>query len=475
MDQTDRDDQEISFISGIYADERTRNLTNATREVFKQTELLKKTAEQWRNGVPEIHQGRAFEILETLKFNREAATQGASIRAMTTASLGKPTDPVDIVIVKGKRVLREFQAKSCDNAAKSLHALSDPKYGDMGLLIPKDQEAKARQLAEQRISKGTLKTEDYKKTIKNLKKELSHGKLKSGGTDWKESLNAFKSPRQTALKYNVSALAEESHKAGLEAGAVGAGITAGMSGAKGIYRLIQGEDEVGTVLAEVTVDTAKGFAASYVTSALAKGVGHAAEQVGLAGIAKCNAHTAIAAGIIQSGKSIVKYLNGEIDEEQMYEEVSHTAITGTASFYYGALGQVAIPIPIVGAVIGSTVGYFVGNILYQSGLVSLGDTPGVKQAKERRKRVEALCLQAIPLMQRHREELQALIAQNFAEQAKLFDSTFSAMDAAFVDWNPDACLCQLERLCNAFDTGLPFKSFAEFDEFMNDNNTTFVL
>jgi len=236
----DESEQQVSFVSSVIADARTQNLTQATREVFKQADLLKKTAEQYSKGISEIHQGRAFEILEVMKFNREAAKQGASVRALTTASDGKPTDPVDIVIVRGKKILREFQAKSCDDAAKSLHALSDHKYGDMGRLLPKEQELKARQLAEQRISKGTLKTEDYKKTIKNLKGQLSHGNVGSGGTSWKESLDAFNSPKLTAMKHNVSALAEESNKAGLEGGVASAGITAGMSGQKEYIGLSRG-------------------------------------------------------------------------------------------------------------------------------------------------------------------------------------------------------------------------------------------
>ena len=475
MSDRQKHEQQIAFVSSMVADARTQNLTQATREVFKQTDRLKILAVQYQKGSAEIHQGRVFEVLEAMKFNREAATNNSTVRAHVTAFEGKPTGPVDIEIKRGIKILREFQAKSCDDAAKSLHALSDSKYGDMGRLLPKDQEIKARQLAEQRISKGTLKTEVYKKTVKNMQGKLSHGKISSGGTDYKESLNAFKNPKLTALKYDVSALADESNKAGLAGGAVSAGITAGMSGVKGVYRLVQGEDELGAVFAEVTVDTAKGFATGYASSALGKGVGHAAEKVGLGGIAKCNAHTAIAAGIIQSGKSFIKYLNDEIDEEQMLEEVSHTVITGTSAFYYGALGQVAIPIPVVGAIIGSTVGYFVGNILYQSGLVSLGDTVGVKMAKERRKRIEAICLQAIPLMQKHREELQILIDQHLAEQSELFDTAFSFMDTAITEWNPDAYIFQLERICNTFNTGLPFKSFKEFDEFMLDENTTFEL
>ena len=157
------------------------------------------------------------------------------------------------------------------------------------------------------------------------------------------------------------------------------------------------------------------------------------------------------------------------------DELNRTIITGTASFYYGSLGQTVIPVPVVGALIGSTVGYFTGNILYQSGLLSLGAPLAAKQAKERRKNIEDLCLHAIPVMQRNRAELQTLISRHFTKQTGLFNAAFSAMDSVLAEWDPDAYLKQLEILCNVLDKGLPFKSFQEFDEFMNDGSSTFKL
>ena len=251
--------------------------------------------------------------------------------------------------------------------------------------------------------------------------------------------------------------------------------TAGKPGAKGAYRLLRGEDEAGVILADVIVDTADGFAAGYVISSLGTGIGAAATELGLPGITKGNAHLAIAASILQSGKSFTRYLLKEIDEEQLLDEVNRTVITGTASFYYGSLGQAVIPIPVIGAFVGATVGYFTGTILYQSGLLCLGSTPSARQADERRKRIEELCLHAIPLMQRHREELQSLIYKYATAHTALVASALTAMDTALAEGNPDACLGQLEILCTAFNTVLPFTSFQEFDEFMIDGRNTFEL
>jgi len=251
--------------------------------------------------------------------------------------------------------------------------------------------------------------------------------------------------------------------------------TATMPGVKGAYRLLRGEDHTGVVLADVIVDTAKGVAAGYATSTLGTGVATAAAKVGLGGITKWNVHMAIAASILQSGKLFARYITNDIESEQLLDELNRTVITGTASFYYGSLGQTVIPIPVVGALIGSTVGYFTGNILYQSGLLSLGVPLAAKQAEERRKHIEELCLHAIPLMQRNREELQALISQYFTEQTGLFNAAFSAMDSVLADRDPNTYLKQLENLCNVLGKGLPFKSFQEFDEFMSDDSSTFKL
>ena len=249
----------------------------------------------------------------------------------------------------------------------------------------------------------------------------------------------------------------------------------GKSGAKKAWRMMKGEWQNGSIFAEVLVDSAKSVANGYVTSSIGSGVGMAAETAGLGGITRINAHLAIAAGIVQSSKSLIAYLDNRIDAEQMLDEINQTAVNGTAAFYYGTVGQTAIPIPVAGALIGSIVGYFVGNILYQSSLLSLGEPVHVKQAQKRRQRVEELCLHAIPLIQQHREELQRVIKENCIGQVALFNTAFQTMDSAFEESDPNVYISQLETICSALHAGLPFKSFLEFDMFMHDSTKDFAL
>lgn len=249
----------------------------------------------------------------------------------------------------------------------------------------------------------------------------------------------------------------------------------GKSGAKKAWRMIRGEDQSGSLFAEVLIDSAKSVANGYVISSIGNNVGVAAEAAGLGGITRINAHLAIAAAIMQSSKSLLAYLDNRIDAEQMLDEINQAAVNGTASFYYGAVGQTVIPIPIAGALIGSIVGYFVGNILYQASLLSLGEPANVKQALRRRQRVEDIAIHAIPLIQQQREELLRIIKENCIGQVALFDTVFNAMDAAFAESDPDLYISQLETLCSTLHAALPFKTFIEFDLFMHDSTKVFAL
>ena len=249
----------------------------------------------------------------------------------------------------------------------------------------------------------------------------------------------------------------------------------GKSGAKKAWQIAQGEDQDGSILAEVLIDSAKSVANGFVTSSIGTGVGVAAETAGLGGITRINAHLAIAAAIVQSSKSLLAYLDNRIDAEQMLDEINQTAVNGTASFYYGTVGQAVMPIPVAGALIGSIVGYFVGTILYQSSLLSLGEPLSVKQAQKRRQCVEEICHHAIPLIQLHREDLQRVIKENGIGQVALFEAAFKTMDSACAESKPQVYISQLESICSALHAALPFKTFREFDLFMHDGSKVFEL
>lgn len=487
MDKRDSDNLELRA-SVLLADYQTQHITEKTLGILADADLLKKIASSRAKMCAEQAQGWMFEQLEVTKFNLNALKQGSDLHAATTDSLGMTNHEVtDVMIRKGKRLIKSFQLKSGKKASLTAFMLANPKYSLVGLVGPLDQFEKIKKLYKARISSGTVKANEYARAAKNISKGIEVEGVASGGTTYAEAVKSTdtKVAEKLALKFKHEGIATEMHLSGLEAGKFGAVISGGVSGVSGLIRLARGEAETGEIVAKITIDAAKSYATSYVTTAMSKGVAHAArvgiEKAGGAEIAKSagtaliksNAHVALAAGVVQTGKSLVRFLNGEIDEEQLLSDVTHTAVTGASAFYYGALGQALIPIPVLGAFIGSTVGYFVGNMLHQSGLISLGEASVVRAARERREQVAALCMTAIPLMRSHRLELEDLINVHFAERSQLLTTAFDNLESALTAWDADMFIIELERVNNAFGAALPFKSFDEFDAFMKNDEKMF--
>ncbi|ASF45223.1 hypothetical protein [Methylovulum psychrotolerans] len=432
-------------------------------------------ADKWKNVAADKAQGHMFEQLEVLKFNFDALKKDSDLFARTTASMGFPTDPVDIVIKSGQKTLREVQAKSCNNSASSAFALSQDKYKEMARLAPSDQVEKIDELLKKRIETGTLKAEDYEQTRRNLQKSLQHDDVSSSGTTYSEALESTKIEvaKDIAKDFKLKSALTDMHESGKRAGNVGAAITGGFSAVTGLYSMSKGDIEIGEFTSRVAVDAAKGYATGYVVTAMSKGITHTTtyflgESVARS-FSRSNAPAAIAAGVVNISKSFISYINGDIDNEQLLAEISHNAITSTSSFYCGALGQAAIPIPVIGALIGAGVGYFFGNMLHQSGLIALGDSQIVKEAKERRYVVQAMCIAAIAESKKNRAELENYLDIYFSQRKNEFSESFDVLDGSLCDWNPDSFILGLERINNQFGTSLQFKSFIEFNDFMNSD------
>ena len=467
----------LNYESCIVADVVTAQLTDLTGRIINDSDRLVEIASKWGNCSAEITQGRMFEQLETIKFNSDSLGKGAKLYAVTTDSLGDPHAPADILIKKGKTIVREAQAKSYSSAARSLHSQADAKYEGMQRVIPVEQEAKAKDLAKKRIDSNTLKADRYKETHKNLTGKLSHDDVSSEGTTRQESIDAVSNAEELARKCKNKAIISDMHYSGLEAAKIGGCASAAFSSIRGAYKLVKDDANVGEVVCDLTVDTACGAVTAYVSTALSKGIIHSApkvmSQTVVNGLAKSNAHVAIAAGVVQCGKSMCSYINGDIDAEELFEQTSHTAITGASAFYYGALGQAIIPIPIVGALIGSTVGYFVGNLLYQSGLLSLGTCEVVRIARERRQAIEQLCMTAIPLIRAHRLNLEHFFEHRAQVVANNLRVGFDGIEKSIMSFDPNSFQLNLENIANIYSNDVQFLSFEEFDVMMHDNNAVF--
>lgn len=474
-----------SHLSSLGAECLTKELSERTLDFFSDTERLREIATQRAAANAEQAQGFIFEQLEVSKFNLDSLIKGSSLNAKTTDVLGEVNNPVaDIRILDTKlgKIVESYQAKSRLKASETAFDLAKEQYSDVRLVGDADQYDKVKELMEQRSSADSINSPRYESAAKRLDKGIKKGDVASRGTTRYEAVkNTEKQVAdRTATTMNMRAISNEMHQAGMRAGLGGMIVGGGATLISSMNKLSKGEIDGNKAVLDTIYVSASSFGQGYATAAASKAIPHMLTSVGLpqtvvTSLVRSNAHVAIATGVVQSSVSVGRYLKGDIDFDEMLTDVSGTALTGASAFYYGALGQLLIPIPVLGAFVGSTVGYFVGSILHQSGIISLGESAISKTARERRERVELMCFEAIGRMQQARLDIREQTEKFCAEQAAAIDISITGMDAALVSWDGNAFIKSLHELNATFSSALPFHDFDSFENFMDDDSLVLKL
>lgn|GEM_PF-96453 len=166
------------------------------------------------------------------------------------------------------------------------------------------------------------------------------------------------------------------------------------------------------------------------------------------------------------------YLKGDINKEKLIEETSHAAINMASVSYYGMLGQTAIGIPGVGFVVGAGIGLLIGNVIQNSGLIALGESAAVREARERREEVAALCRHLAQEYDKSKVELEKCIQKYFKGREDSFRAAFEDLEVSRSSLNTKQFTNALEAINNKFgDAMLSFGTFEDFEKFMASDSS----
>ena len=124
------------------------------------------------------------------------------------------------------------------------------------------------------------------------------------------------------------------------------------------------------------------------------------------------------------------------------------------------VGQMAIPVPIIGAAIGSMIGYALSSAHYQE-LVDV--LKAAKFAHERRLQIERECEEAIRAIREYRAEMEAVISQYLSEHIAAFQSAFEEMDRAFAVNDADGFIAGANAITRQLGGNVLFNNMEEFD------------
>lgn len=430
--------------------------------------------------------GFSAEVQETAKTNAENIIKGEAKRKIRTDDMGNVNDPLyDHVEIdaSGNRIAgSETQMKFVGNSPKEAFAkLSSKKfiekYHDKDVIIEvpsnyydgiireaDEQIAKLQEQMKDQLAKSNTdnvnnlkkKIEDYQKIKKNIRKS-------SVSTD--EAMFARLHPKLSTAKN----IAKVSHRAGLETAQTAGIIGGSVSIVQNLVALVKDditvEDAVKNVAKDTAISVVVGYGTGFAGSTI-KGLMQNASSGTLRAVSKTNVPGVIVSAAMGATKTLSRYFKGEINGLECFEELGEQGIGMLSSSMFALIGQAAIPIPIVGGLIGGMLGYALSSASYGALVEAL---KSANLAHEERIRIEKECDEHISMIRAYRLELEKVIHEYLVSNMEIFHRSFDDIKSSLAIGDVDGFIFGTNTISKALGRTPQFSSIDEFDIIMGSN------
>lgn len=338
---------------------------------------MRAIAAQYQGVDPHYLKGFLAEAWHAGTFNIDAARRQVEEHARRLALnlLGSPD-----IQVQGPSGSTDFQLKFYRSPEATAKALSEPQYGGHGKVAPSDQvdgiRAAAEHLAAKNAPTRPAQSAQYADTRDHVSGVVSGDKAASDGLSHSDALAMAKEvkrgefdPASHGLRIEDQVgfgdVAAQAAQAGAMAAMLGAGSAAVPYVARALKQLVQEGAVDPQLLRDGAWATAKGGAQGAVRGAVAAGI-VAAAGAGMLGEAMKTVSPpvigAVVAVALSTAVDAVALHRGDITPEEFGRRMTTNSIVAAAGTAGAVAGQMLIPVPYLGAIIGGLVGSAVGSV-----------------------------------------------------------------------------------------------------------------
>ncbi len=377
-------------------------------------DTLDKVVQRWGGQGFEQFAGHIFEWHHTATFNANAAAQSSPLHSLITefpdrtGFVSNPHAPVDVGVVdQSGNWIVEAQAKVLSGTSQRLRVLAQDKYESLRLLVPTDHKAATDSLIERRrsgASPGFLKQEAYESVRERLTDHLSAGDVQSDAISEEQLHAVARDPlghlrewQQREERIRAAELDEQARNEQLEqwmplASIAGAAF-AGGAAAAAMTAFVRSITQLAAVRSgELTPSAAAMTAASDATAAFARGalVGAGGQSIAVLS-QELNLPVALGGGTLPFamaraglalGETTIAFARGEIKGAEAAQRSANSVARISVGWAGSLIGQVMIPIPVVGAFIGGTVASLNCALASQAMAVISAEMREARQAEE---------------------------------------------------------------------------------------------
>jgi len=238
-----------------------------------------------------------------------------------------------------------------------------------------------------------------------------------------------------------------------------------------IVQVSVGNKEPEEAMKDITLTIGKsavsGYAIGFSGSAIS-GFMRQSANVSVRNMAGTSLPTMIVTTCIQLSGSVHSLIKGEIDTLEFFEQVGQSGTNMLAAGAFATAGQLAIPIPVVGAMAGSMVGYALSSIFYQEAVNSFKEA---KLSENRYSEIKQLCDEARERMDKEANQLRDFFKYEIAKKSESADQLFACLENAITNSTINAFSEAVNSFCAELGYDLMIKNKSELDRLIADKKT----
>lgn len=430
--------------------------------------------------------GYSAEVATTSRDNAEAIIARSKVRTVRSDDLseyGRNHNVVDRVqildsqIIEGSQTQMKFVGNR-DQLLKNI-AREDGKfarYRGTKLELPSEQfegaEQHCRDQAQQLRFKASRAEQNGKQDVAaKLRREADNyeqlaGDVRDSGMTTKEAIY-YREHSKIATALDI---AHTSHRAGIEGAKYGATIGGCISLLQNTFAAAQGKKDIDEALKDTAISTAQAGAIGYGTAFVGAGIKGVMQQSShqtLRTLANTNAPALAVNVCLSLGSSVKRYVSGDISEAQLLTEVGEKGAGMLSGSMMAALGQLAIPIPFVGAAIGGMIGYTISSLFYQS---ALDAARGAELSAQMLKRTQAIEKAAREHLASEQAQLDAFLAKELPELHR-HTQVLGTLLNSNTNISADEMSAAINDFAELLGQKLQFQNMQEFEDFMLSSDT----
>lgn len=346
------------------------------------------------------------------------------------------------------------------------------RYLDPQLDLPSEQVEKAREFCTEQARKMRRQAERLEAIGKGelaARKRVAaenYEKLRSNIRDSGMTTDQAIFYRKHPVCGTAIDIATTGHRAGLTGAGYGAAIGGVISIVTNGIALYQGNKESEKALLDTIAGTSKAAAVGYGTAfvgATAKGIMQQSSSAAVRTLSRTSLPALAVSVCLEMGSAVTRYTRGEINGTEFLEVVGEKGSGMLAGGLGAMLGQIGIPIPIVGGLVGGMVGYMLSSMFYRDSLAAFQEADA---AREDYLRIKAFCEEARANMEAYRLQFRACFSEWLQDRRAELTDCISRMDEAVETGQLDEFVSAANALAACMGTALQFATREEFDGFM---------